>query len=376
MFTIDSMTALVVIAFSNSYLIETRHAPASYPAYALGIYGFVKLLAAPAGGWLLDRVRAGLVVAFILAVELSGLLVILGTQSANGYLAGVALLSTGIAVAWLVVFHALGDASNPEVRATATAYVGLTSAAATATGFGLAAVIGETPFWRVVILCAVVLCIASAMMLFRLYPRGAPIGRVTHAESGAKPASIDRRRQLIAGAVIFAHFTAGTATLAAFGPFVLRTLDLTLLRTALLLAPAGVVGAAAMFVAGRRSREGNRLREVGALYAIGAGTVLIAATLTNVWLFAIVAIPLAFAIAGAQPLLNASLLDVSQSAHRTGTVLGWMFFAEGLGSVAGPMIIAVVISASDSVRAAVFTLSILYSCVVFLAIGGSRSTQL
>jgi MFS family permease len=370
------MTALVVIAFSNSYLIETRHAPASYPAYALGIYGLVKLIAAPVGGWVLDRARAGVVVAFIFAVEFAGLFVILATQTANGFLAGVALLSTGIAIAWLVVFHALGDASDGDVRATATAYVGLTSAAATATGFGLAAVIGETPFRRVVIASALILCGISTAVLFRLYPRGEPVGRITPAEELTATTRPDRNRQLIAAAVIFAHFTAVTATLAAFGPFVLRTLDLTLLRTAVLLAPAAAVGAAAMFIAGRRSKEGNRLREVGILYAIGAVTVLVAATVTNVWVFAVVAIPLALAIAGAQPLLNASLLDVSQSADRTGTVLGWMFFAEGLGSVAGPMAVAVVISASDSVRASVVTLSILYSAVVFLAVGGSRSTRL
>ncbi|MGH2632741.1 MAG: hypothetical protein ACRDG3_04960, partial [Tepidiformaceae bacterium] len=87
-FAIDAMTGLVVIAFGNSYLIETRHAPPEYPAYALGIYGLVKLLSAPVGGWFLDRVRAGTVVVFAVSVELIGLAVILVTASSNGFLVG------------------------------------------------------------------------------------------------------------------------------------------------------------------------------------------------------------------------------------------------------------------------------------------------
>ncbi len=235
-FTIDCMTALVVIAFSNSYLIDTRHSPPAYPAYALGIYGFVKLVTAPIGGWLLDRVRAGLVVAFVLAIEMLGFVVILSTGTAVGLLAGVALLSAGIAMAWLVVFSSPWRRNRPDVRASATAYVGLTSTAATGTGFAIAAVIGETPYWAAAFVAGVVLAAASSFVLWQLYPPGRTVGRtVAPAESDNPGAAVDRRRQVVAGLVIFAHFTAVTGTLAAFGPFVLRTLDLTLLRAGVLL---------------------------------------------------------------------------------------------------------------------------------------------
>ena len=39
----DALTALVVLAYGNHYLINVLDAPAAYPAYALGIYGFIKL---------------------------------------------------------------------------------------------------------------------------------------------------------------------------------------------------------------------------------------------------------------------------------------------------------------------------------------------
>ena len=55
-FSVDALTALGVIAYSNPYLIDIREAPSAYPAHALAIYGFVKLVTAPAGGCFSPRV--------------------------------------------------------------------------------------------------------------------------------------------------------------------------------------------------------------------------------------------------------------------------------------------------------------------------------
>lgn len=375
-FLIDSMTALVVIAFGNSFLIETVHAPASYPAYELGIYGFVKLVTAPAGGWILDRARTPLVIAFIYATEAAGLGITLSTGSANGFLVGVGFLSTGIALAWLLVFHALGHAADAKVRGAATAYVGLVSAGASACGFGLAALLGQLAFWEAAFLVGFALATAAAALMFRLPRRRAAPEREERADrTTGRAANSDRRRRLIAGTVIFAHFVAVTSTLAVFGPFVLRSLHLSLLRAGFYLLPAGCVAALSMLAMGRLSRQGNRLREVAALYALGALSVLLAATVHEAWLFAFVAIPLAVAMGGAQPLLNASLLDVSHSSEDTGQALGWLFFAEGLGSVAGPMLIGLVISAAG-IRDAVVALGLLEALIVAVSLAGSRATRI
>jgi len=373
---IDTMTALVVIAFGNSYLIETRHAPASYPAYALGIYGLVKLISAPAGGWVLDRVRVLPIIGFVYACEATGLLIILVTATANGFLVGVGFLSTGIALAWLVVFHALGDAFDADVRASATAYVGLVSAGATGVGFGLAAVLGQVDYWQSAFLLALALATVTALLMLRLRPRGGPASPQRRERALAADSSLpEGRKRLIAGIVIFAHFFAVTATLAVFGPFVLRSLHLSLLRAGIILLPAGGAAALSMLVMGRVSRHGSRLREVAALYALGAITILAASFVHQAWLFALLAIPLAVAIGGAQPLLNASLLDVSHAGEGTGAVLGWLFFAEGLGSVAGPLLIGIVISAA-SIRDAVLALSLLEGGIVVLSLLAARSTQI
>ncbi len=335
------MTSLVVIAYGNSYLLHTLNAPASYPGYAIGIYGLVKLLSAPAGGWLLDRVRNVLVVALVLLLELGGLLIILITHSTTGYLAGIGFLSTGVAIAWLVVFHALGEGGDPSGRGAATAYMGLTSAAATGVGFGAAALIGETHFWQAAFLIAIGLATVSALFLLRAYP-----GRAGRPGAAARtvPATAGLRAHAIAAIVVFGHFTVVFATVAAFGPFVLRTLDLSLLQAGLLMAPAGAVGAGSMLVAGRRSRESTRLRELGLLYMVGAVSLLLLSSVGRPWVFGLVAVPLAFAIAGAQPVLNATVIDVSRLVQRSGSVLGWLLFVEGLGSAVGPIAIGAGIS--------------------------------
>lgn len=378
-FSVDALTALVVIAYSNTYLIDVRQAPSAYPAYALGVYGLVKLITAPAGGWVLDRVGMRTVVAFVWGIEAAGLAVIVATANARGFLGGVGLLSTGIAVSWLVLFHALGDARDPTARGSATGYMGLTSAAATAAGVGAAALISETTYWRLAFGIGFLLATFSVgLMGWMFVGWHRPVDRLPlRAPSPEAAPRLGRRTKVVAGTMIFAHFVLVTATVAVFGPFVLRTLDLTLLHAGILLIPAGLAGAGAMIVIGRRSKHGNRLREVALLYAVAAAAMLTIAGVDNDLLLALAAIPFAVALGGAQPLLNASLLDVSHAGERstTGTALGWLFFAEGLGSVVGPLVVGTVI-ALGGVREGMAALGVAACGLAIGALLGSRTVRL
>ena len=378
-FSVDALTALVVIAYSNTYLIDVRQAPSSYPAYALGIYGLVKLITAPAGGWVLDRVRIRTVVVFVWGIEALGLALIVGTASAHGFLVGVGLLSTGIALSWLILFHALGDARDATARGSATAYMGLTSVAAAAAGVGAAALISETHYWQLAFGLAFVLAsVAAALMGWLFFGRKTPARgarRVVPDLQGSP--RMEQHTKVIAGTIIFAHFLLVTATIAVFGPFALRTLDLTLLHAGILLVPAGLAGAGSMVIVGRRSRHGNRLREVALLYALAAGAVFVTAGVKNELLFALLAVPFAIALGGAQPLLNASLLDVSHADERgsPGATLGWLFFAEGLGSVAGPLLVGGVI-AIGGVREGMVAVGLAGCALAIGALLGSRAVRL
>ena len=205
-------------------------------------------------------------------------MVILATATANGFLVGVAFLSTGIALAWLVVFHALGDASDATcARRQRPIWAYSPPPPALGSASRQSSVRHRTG--RRAFLAGAVLALRSVHCLWRLYPASRPIGRITAPkQTRRRREALTRRPPARGRVVIFAHFAAVTATLAAFGPFVLRTLGLTLLQAGVLMVPAAAVAPPSMFVAGRRSNAGNRLREVAVLVRRSAPScVLVAA---------------------------------------------------------------------------------------------------
>lgn len=375
-FAIDVLAMLVVIAYGSAYLIDVLDASPSYPAYSLGVYGLVKLVTAPIGGRFLDRsaTRVGVVVA--IGLNLVGLSLMLAWHSPVGYVVGVAFLSAGIAFSWLVVFHILGIATEPGTRARLTSLMSITSAVATACGFAGGGLLGDE--WQLAFIVGIACAVVAGGLLFVVAGTPTPRGGVrpqSLPEQGTSapelPAAIPPRLQAVAASNGLMHSAAIAGVGGIFGPFVLHTLDLTLLEGSILLLPAIGIGALSMYFAGRHSRPGRRLRELALCYAVGAFT-LFALAFVDVWyLFAIVGLGLGLAIGGSTPLMGATILDVSHRGEGKATVLGWLFFAQGIGSVAGPVLVGLVISFLG-VREAVIFLSFFNGMVVALLLGTSR----
>jgi MFS family permease len=376
-FAIDVLAMLVVVAYGGAYLIRVLDAPPSYPAYALGVYGFVKLLVAPIGGRFLDRAPARVGVVFAVALNLTGLGFMLGWHAAMGYMIGVAFLSAGIAFSWLVVFHVLGVATEPKTRARLTSLMSIVSAMATAVGFAGGGLLGEQ--WQVAFSVGIMAAVVAGSLLYVVadIPVVRPSAgglRERHAgpeHVAERVKAVPGRLQAVAAADGLVHSAAIAGVGAIFSPFVLHTLDLTLLEGSLLLLPAIGVGALSMFVAGHRSRPGRRLRELAVCYAVGAATLLALSFVDSWWAFGIVALGLGVAIGGATPLMGATILDVSHGGEQKASVLGWLFFAQGIGSVAGPVLVGLVISLLG-VREAVGFLSAWEAGVVGLLLVTSR----
>lgn len=344
-FALDGLTGLVIIGYGNSYLLDVLDAPSSYPAYALGVYGFVKLLVSPPGGFLLDRLRTATVVVLGGTACGAGLVVIVATESANGYLAGVALLSLGSALCWLDLFHVLGGRHDASERGAATASVGFASILATGTGLAAAAVIAETEHWRLPFAIAAVCSLIAVVCLLNVrVPAPSSASAVPAPERPAAPDQAPQRR-VVAATVVFAHFATVAALLAAMVPLVLRTLDLSLLQAGFALGPAGVAGVAGMLLIGARARAGARLRAAGLLYGVAAAAILLIAGAPGPLVLAAGATPLGLSLGAAQPIVNASLIDAARAEVRSGVALGYLFFAEGLGSIVGPALAGAVISA-------------------------------
>ncbi len=377
-FAIDVLAMLVVIAYGSAYLIDVLDASPSYPAYSLGVYGLVKLVTAPIGGRFLDRssIRAGVVAA--IALNLIGLGLMLAWHSPVGYVAGVAFLSAGIAFSWLAVFHILGVATVPATRARITSHMSITSAVATACGFGIGGLLGDA--WQVAFIVGIGCAVIAGSLLYLV----AGVASRTRAETSAAerhpspiqpPAPIAARMQAVAATNGLAHSAAIAGVGGVFGPFVLHTLDLTLLQGSIALLPGIGAGALAMWFAGRRSRHGRRLRELAVCYAIGAAG-LLALAFTGAWYtFAGVALLLGVAIGGATPLMGATILDVSHGGEGKASILGWLFFAQGIGSVAGPVLVGLVISLLG-VREAVLFLALFDVVIVGVLLASARLESL
>jgi len=376
--TLDALAGLAIIGYGNTYLVNELRAPSSYPAYAIAVYGLVKLVTAPPGGWLLERLPGAAVVVAGAAAAIGGLLLITSVRNAEVYLIGVGLVSLGQALSWLNVFDVLGHRHRPEERATATAAMGLVSAAATATGLAVAALLEFTPHWRLPFFVAIGL---AALTVGSLLPVQLRAGRRrnggadSEADAPAAAEESTRGRRIGAALVVFAHFATITGLLAAMAPLVLDRLDLALLRAGFTLSPAAVGAVLGMVTVGLRSRPGSRLRTAALLYAGAAAAVTLMASAPSVAVVAIAAFPLGFCVGAAQPIVNAGLLDAAHAERRTGVALGYLFFVEGVGTVAGPALVGVVISLWD-IRAGVATVAVLAAVVAVAAATSARTAKL
>ena len=379
-FALDAMTGLVIIGYGNSYLIDVLKAPPSYPAYAIGLYGLVKLLAAPPGGWLLERLRTSSVVAIAGTATIAGLLTILAHKSAGTYFLGVGLVSFGSAFAWLNVFHVLGYRHEASERGAATASMGAVSAGATAIGLGIAALVAETPHWRVAFFIGVAFSVLAMLLLFPVQAEPAPFDVKTKGEEAPVPIPEPARgpvgrRRFAATFVVFAHFATISALLAGMVPLMLRTLDLSLLQAGFALTPAGAGAAVGMLVIGWRSKAGRRLRTAALLYFVVGASVAVLAGATGPVMFAIASFPLGLSLGAVQPIVNASLIDAARAEQRSGVALGYLFFVEGAGSIAGPLGVGLVISLAD-VRPGVAAIAAMAVALASVAWWTSRDLDL
>jgi len=338
-YALDTLTALAVLAYGNAaYLIDELDAPDAFPAFALALYGLCKIASAPVAGRVFDHFGPRVTLAAGLAMLAAGLAVILLTHTATGYLAGLAPISAGLGFSWLVVFAAIGRLTTAEKRASETGFIAVASILAVASGFGGAGIAAETGPWWLPFVASILLGAVAGLASLPFAPR-VPTARAAITDSHDGPSPPLRHAPGVARAAalaVFLHFAVATSVAGVFGAFVLRTLDLPLLRGGILLVPAAGAGGLAMLLGGRLSRPGRRLLEVAAVYVAGSAGAAALAFADSEVAFALSALPLGLALGGAVPILNAAVLDVATSSGRTGRSLGWMFLAQGMGTVGGP----------------------------------------
>ncbi len=332
-FLLDLLAVSFVFVFGSAYLLNRLNAPPAYPGYALAVYGGVKLIVAPLGGWLLNKAGAQVGVGVSLALTAAGIPIALRSGSAAGFLVCVAFLAAGVSLAWLAVFAVAGRDTEATEHGPLGAWMGLTAVAATGAALGVGSLLATAHSFSPAAIFALGVSVVFAALLL-----GAG---TTVAREALTPARLDwtRAGEGVAplGAVLFAHFAVTTGAAAIFIPFLLRSLGLQTHWALVVVAPGGALAAATMLWSGRHTLKGRRFALAGLFYIAAAVALIAASPVDEPWLVAVIAAPLVAGFAGVVPQVNAAVLGVSQRAAGKGGALGWAFLAEGLGAVAGPL---------------------------------------
>ena len=364
-FSHDALFGYVYLSSMNHYLLDVLHSGAGLPAFAIALGGVAAVLAQPISGSLLDRSGPRTLLLVILGTDSAGLCLMLGVNNQAGFLSGALLLAMGISAIWPLAFSIMRQ-SQPESGRAASGLV-LTAAGITGTSFGLVAGLTASALlsWRLTFFVAFVPVAVSALTLFSQVLSGsAPVTKTI----GLRP-PIPRMLQL--GFVIFVNHAAVSALLGLFGPFLRRTLGVSLETGLVLLLPAGALALTAVSASARVSRSYRRLPEIGFLFAISAvGAVLLALSASPV--AAACAAPLLLVGLGSvEPVVNAAILDAGGGAN-PGRAFGTLLTFQQSGVIAGPAAIGLVTQLSNPRWGLVVTALILSGGTV-VALSGRRS---
>jgi MFS family permease len=340
-FSQDAVWGLIFLSYMNHYLLDVLRASPGLPGYTLALYGGCKLGIHPIAGRLIDRISPRFVFRAAFVIEVAGTLVLLFVQSLGGFLVASGLLAIGSAGIWPLVYDTVARTQPPAAHSRVTGLLSLSGYIATGFGFVIGVVAGH--FSARFIAFGVVLALVAAPVLLQGSSALDKVARVKILAPEVRASLRDRLSGiLIFGTIIFVDYSAITSLAGVYGPYVRLTLHITLLRTSVMLAPAGAAALLGLYVASRWSRPGRRLVEMCFCFALSAAGAFGLAATSSPWFAAAFAIPLAAGAGGISPIIAASMIEQGGQNDR-GLVLGTLMSIEGIGAVAGPALMAVII---------------------------------
>ena len=288
-FSQDALYGLVFLSYMNHYLLDVLNTSPALPGYTLALYGGVKLAIHPAAGRLLDRHSPRSLFRAAVAVQGAGLVLVLLVHTLWSFLAATCLIAVGSAAIWPLLYETIARTQLTQVHSRVTGIITFAGDIATGVGLAIGVVAGNFGPWRsafyIALAIAVLPILGQQMSALDRSPPDHSIApppvalpdghggvRVPHlAVAGFK----DR----IHGAayfalVVFIDYAAVSSLGGVYGAYVRRSLDITLLRTAILLIPAAAAAGLALLLASRFSRPERRMLELAVLFVISAAGAL------------------------------------------------------------------------------------------------------
>lgn len=366
-FAQDAVYALIFLSYMNHYLLDVLKTSAGVPGFTLALYGGVKLAVHPAAGRLIDRTSPRLVFRGALAAQVGGGVLLLLVHSLAAFLIATCLLAAGSAAMWPLIYDTVAHTQAPAVRSEVTGLLSLAGYIGTGAGFAAGVLLAHFAPWRAAFVLTIALVgLPALLQAMRAFDRGV---RVPESKSTAGAASRLAGVALFA-VVVFIDYAAVSALAAVYGPYVRISLNISLLRTSLLLIPAAVAALAALYLASRWSRPSRRMMEMALLFAVSAAGALALAATREPLLAAAFAPVLAVGAGGVGPIIAASMIDHGGRADR-GFVIGTLMSIEGIGAVIGPGAVAIVIDAINP-QAGLALIGATFAVLVPLALVSQR----
>ncbi|MGH2634365.1 MAG: MFS transporter, partial [Tepidiformaceae bacterium] len=359
-FSQDAIYGLVFLSYMNHYLLDVLQTSPGLPGYTLALFGAIKLAIHPIAGRMLDRTSPRALFRTAVALQAGGLVLVLLVHALWSFLVATCLIAAGSATIWPLLYEVIARTQSPEVHSHATGILSFAGYIATGVGFALGVVAANFGPWRTAFFFTLALAVVPLAGQHMAALDGAPhqtrakpttTGLAPPTAAGQHHAPHQGLRARLQGAAFFAIIVfidyAAVASLAGvYGPYVRRTLDITLLRTSLMLIPAAAVALIALLLASRYSRPERRLLEMALFFLISAAGALGLAVAPSPWLAAAAATLLGAGAGGVGPIVAAAMIEQGGGPAGRGLVIGTLMSIEGLGGVLGPALMAVAISVS------------------------------
>jgi predicted MFS family arabinose efflux permease len=353
----DFIFGYVFLSSMNHYLLDVLHSGAGLPAFVIALSGLAAVAVQPLSGKHLDRFSPRSPLAATLLADVTGLTVILLVDNEFGFLGGSLLIAAGISAVWPLIFTLLRR-TQPEGTRAASGLI-LTAAGIGGSSLGLATGVLASAHlhWQLTFILAFVPVVLSAIALFSPFLAGV---HRSDSETEARPTV---RHVALLGSLILVNSAAVSALLGLYGPFLRRTLGVSLGGGLALMLPAGLVALAILGVSTRYSRGSHRLIEIGFLFLLAGVGALLLASAPSPFIAALVA-PLLFAgMATVEPVLNAAIIDAG-TGDNAGQTFGALLSFRQAGVIAGPAAVGLVTQFSNPRWGLALT-------GLFLAIGAS-----
>jgi DHA1 family solute carrier family 18 vesicular amine transporter 1/2 len=389
-FSQDALYGLVFLSYMNHYLLDVLNTSPALPGYTLALYGGVKLAIHPLAGRLLDRHSPRSLFRAAVLVQAAGLVLVLLVHALWSFLAATCLIAAGSAAIWPLLYETIARTQLVQVHSRVTGIVTFAGDIATGIGLAIGVVAGNFGPWRSAFYVALAIAVLPILgQQMSALDRSPP----EHAHAPAPRPEADRHggvhkphlavggfRDRIQGAaffalVVFIDYAAVSSLGGVYGAYVRRSLNITLLRTAVLLIPAAAAAGLALLVASRFSRPERRMLELAALFVVSAGGALGLAVAPTAYAAAGAAVFLAAGAGGAGPIIAAAMIEQSGGPSDRGLVIGTLMSIEGLGAVVGPGVTAAVISASGA-RASLAFIGAVFVLLVPLSYAAWRSSRI